>query len=498
MFKSGIMQTPFTTEAANAYFTNIIGDSFGYDRTFLSTLRALLAPRMQEGESINLVFGSSNFTSSQVGSNPPGIIVNAICGNYYLSRAGKIIIHSFKSDQVSNMACFKVIESEFTSIHEGYHRLDKLQAFYRKSFAVDCYINPELKSAIVFVDNLDNKKMHYLQVSILAMLPWYFDPAKGMTEDEMALVYSLRETSPDKYNECLVKMAEQYDFKSARIRQLLSGLETRYERLECDRVRAGITRIDTSIRNYNREIGELLKQRNEECIRLLGLETKIASSEEGDSEIMEYFMRNGSLVLEEVSDVKIYFCTKGYLEYFDSDMAERVIHNKGSFVYSHGYAAHEGNNEKAKKLMTEIFVKDDPRLRIRFCAAYCLDLNGNVQACSSHNFGYEFAGYMPNVHINEYACMGNYNRTINEFLQKRDYIGAIEQCIVSCRSLNWGDSVVMDKFMQQFWSNNGAPRCIELPDGKIVNAKEAIQWLEEQDGPAKTGAAPIEEAKEET
>ena len=498
MFKSSVMQTPFTADAANAYFTNITGGGFGYDRTFLATLRALLAPRMQEGESINLIFGASNLTSSQVGSNSVRTVVTSICSNYYLDTPGQIIIHSLKADQASNMACFKVIESDFTSIYEGYHRLDKLQAFYRKSFTVDCYINPDLKSVIVFVDGLDNKKMHYLQVSILAMLPWYFDPAKGMTEDEMALVYSLRETSPDKYNECLAKMVEQYDFKTARIRQLLSGFETRYERLECDKVRNEIAHLDSNIESHNRQIGECLRQRNEKCIRLMGLETKIASGEEGDSEIMEYFIRNKNLVLEEVSNTRMYFCAKGYLEYFDSDMAERVIRNKTSFVYSHGYAARESNHEKVKKLMTEIFVKDDPRLRIRFCAAYCFDLNGAVEACTGHDFGYEFTGYMPNTHINEYACMGNYSRTINELLQRRDYIGALEQCIASCKSLNWGDHTVMSRFMQRFWADNGASRCIELPDGKVVNAKEAIQWLEEQDKPAETEAAPVEEAKEET
>ena len=75
MFKSSVTQTPFTTDAANAYFTNITGGGFGYDRTFLATLRALLAPRMQEGESINLIFGASNLTSSQVGSNSVRTVV---------------------------------------------------------------------------------------------------------------------------------------------------------------------------------------------------------------------------------------------------------------------------------------------------------------------------------------------------------------------------------------------------------------------------------------
>ena len=41
--------------------------------------------------------------------------------------------------------------------------------------------------------------------------------------------------------------------------------------------------------------------------------------------------------------------------------------------------------------------------------------------------------------------------------------------------------------MNTFW--NGF-KCIELPDGSVVKAEQAIQWLEEQDKPA-------EEAKED-
>lgn len=498
MFKSSITQTPFTTDAADAYFTHIKGDSYNYDRSFLATLRALLAPRMQEGESIRLSFGSSYFRSGRVGSNSVRTIVTSICSDYRLSTPGQIIVHSFKSKQADNMACFEAIKSGFTSTYEGYHRLEKIQDFYRKSFSVDCYINPGLKSVIVFVDNMDNKKMHYLQVSILAMLPWYFDPSKGMTKEEMALAYSLRETSPDKYKECLAKMAEQYDFRTARVRQLLSGFETRYEEIELDRVRNEITHIDSNIAEYNRRIGEYLKQRNDSCTILMGLEAKIASDEDGDSEIMEYFIRNSNLVLENVSDSCMYFCARGYLEYFDTDMAELAIQNKRSFAYKYGFAAHERNAGKVQRLLSEIFLADNPRLKIRFCAAYQFELRGNVIPAERHGFGEELAGYMPNPHIDRFGCMGGYVETVNKLLQRYDYIGALEQCIASCKSLNWGDSPVMEEFMRKFWDEDNLPRCIELPDGKVVNAEEAIQWLEEQDKPAETEAVPDEETKEET
>lgn len=84
-------------------------------------------------------------------------------------------------------------------------------------------------------------------------------------------------------------------------------------------MRQEISRIDSSIEDFNQTIGELLKKRNDSCIRLMGLETKIASAQDDDSEIMDYFIRNANLVLEYVNDTSMVFCTKGYLEYFDSE-----------------------------------------------------------------------------------------------------------------------------------------------------------------------------------
>ena len=54
----------------------------------------------------------------------------------------------------------------------------------------------------------------------------------------------------------------------------------------------------------------------------------------------------------------------------------------------------------------------------------------------------------------------------------------------SCKSLNFGDSPVMSEFMRQMYgltdttlTNN---RCIELPNGRVVTPKEAIEYLKSQ------------------
>lgn len=316
-------------------------------------------------------------------------------------------------------------------------------------------------------------------MSILAFLPWYFNPEDGVSDIEMQLIYSLRESSPDKYQDCLSKIAEQYDFRTARIRQLLSGFETRYEKIERDKVRNSIAATDDKINQFNNEIGRLFGQRNELCIKLMGLERKIEEGGE-DSEIMEYFLCNNRLVLEEVTDTDMYFCVKDYLTYFDREMAEQYINNERSFVYN---GRHGASAEKMKKLMWELFVSEEPRLRIKVCAAYRFNLNGNVGTQGRHNFSYEFSDCMPNPHIDRWNCIGNYERTINQLLMNRDYIGALEQCVASCKSLNWGDSTVMGTFMNTMWNSDDGynNRCIELPDGRVVKPAEAIKWLEQQE-----------------
>ena len=482
VFKTSITSTPFTSEAANSFFQNITGSYFGNDCSFLSTLRALVAPRIKEDESVYLTFGSTNYDGDTIRNVPAERAVSAICSSYQMNASGALIVHSFNADQNSNLACMQIVEDKFTSIYPEYHRLDKVKAFYRKSFNVDCYINPDKKSVIVFVDNLDVKKMHYLQVSILAFMPWYLNQDDGLTEDELALMQSLRETNSANYEKYIAKLAEGYDFRTARIRQLLGDFETRYERIECDTVRNEIQSIDMEIQRLNDSIGAYLSRRNDKCIRLLGLEQRIAEGG-GDSEIMDYFLCNNRLVLSHVSNTDMYFSVKDYLEYFDRDMAERAINNRSSYVYrpDGGNGHNAAASEKMQKLMQEIFVSENPRLRIRFCAAYRFDLNGSVSAQTGDFSDYTFDGYMPNTHIDRYHCMGNYSRTINELLRKRNYIGALEQCIASCKSLNFGDSAVMGEFMRTMWSNNTVSRCIELPDGRVVKPNEAIRWLDEQE-----------------
>ena len=480
MFKQSISVTPLTSESANLCFQNITGEPYGGDTTFLASLRALVAPRLPKDETVRLVFGRSDYSAENISSSSADAAVRAICGNWE-NGPGQIYVHSLRHrDEESNVACFEVLKAKFTDVYKGWQRLEKVTDFYHKSFRVLCFVNAELKSTVLFVDGLNLQKLHYLQCSILAILPWYFDPKCGIDETELELVKSLRERTSENYEACLKKIAQRYDFESARIRSLLAGFETKFEKIECERIRREISSIDRDIASLNQRYAECNKNRNNACIRLVGLEQKIADGSE-ESEIMDYFLCNRKVVLKSVTNTEIEFVVRDYLSYYDEDAVKRYIKNKNGFVYYNcGTSNGRIRADQMEKLMRAIFI--DEKLRIKFCAAYRFDLNGSVRALTEYTFGTDFDDFMPNPHIDRYRCMGDYESKINNMLVKHDYVGAIEQCIASAKSLNWHDSTVMGEFFSQICGRGSKNiKCIELPDGHIVSPKDAIKWLEDQE-----------------
>lgn len=483
MFKAVIEATPFATDAANCYFTNITGDAYKGDVSFLSTLRALIAPRIDDADKIHLTFTQSSYTEQVIHSCTARTIVEAITKDAKLREAyGVFGVHSFGCDKEDNLATMQIVNDHFCEYNDGYRRLEKVTAFYKKSFDVSCFVNPDRKSVVLFVSNLDIRKMHYLQLAIIPTLPWYFDPAVGVSDDEMHLIESLKEG--DKYIECLCKLSQQYNFRDAKIRKELLDIETAYARAERDLATAYIAKYDNDIDELNKRIGCLLHQRNEQCIKLLGLNTIIAEQSD-ESELMNYFLCNKSLILERVENTTICFTVADYLTYFDKEMVETMLTNKDNIIYSASCGCFAP--QQIEHLLRSIFI--DETLRIRLCAAFQLCLAVSVEPLDAHDFPSEIANtYMPNPHIDSFRCMGNNVTIINQFLKDCNHIGAIEQCIASCKSLNWGDAVVIEKFI--CWLRGGDSsrnnRCIELPNGEVVDPQQAVKWLETQDEPCST------------
>ena len=104
-----------------------------------------------------------------------------------------------------------------------------------------------------------------------------------------------------------------------------------------------------------------------------------------------------------------------------------------------------------------------------------IGLDGEFDGQRHECYGYEYDGYMPNPHIEYHRCLGNYRETLTELMRNHEYIGAIEQCIASSRSLALNDISAEEGIRDLF--KNDARKCVELPDGKVVTAREAVKYL---------------------
>ena len=63
MFKTAITTNDLVNDTANSFFRNIYGDPYNNDISFVSTLRALVAPRMSEDDQLSVRFQRTSYSA---------------------------------------------------------------------------------------------------------------------------------------------------------------------------------------------------------------------------------------------------------------------------------------------------------------------------------------------------------------------------------------------------------------------------------------------------
>ena len=477
MFRTRITEAPFLGWIANESFGNIQGDQFLRDYSMVATLRALLAPRIAEGESVDFTCSGFCNRHSVVENNSAETI---ILSTYNFEREypqGLHLVNITRYDDDEDWA-FDFFVEEFSKI-EGYERIDKVTAFYQKAFNVACFVNPTTKRSVLFAEDLTVQRFHYLQCGILAYLPWYFDKEDGVTEAEMNLIKALRMKTSEEYIRCLDELLSQYDIRKMYTKRALANFEMHVEQNALSVAKSQYDDIIQKLEMLNSRISEALQSKREIDLRITGLEAKMRSDSE-ESEILDFFMTNPKLYLDRTSGSSITFCVKDRLTLFDEELAKTLIENERSVLY---FPYGEGTDkpfEDVREVLKKIFI--DEEFNIIFCSAYKFDIERiSVEGLQSYQYDYEFNDAMPNPHIDRYSCLGDYGRYITDYLLRNDYIGAISQCIASAGSLNFADGPVMGEFAKTLHGmgtrNN---RCIELPNGEVVNLDGAIEYLKAQ------------------
>ena len=475
MFNKSIYSTPLTSEAADRLFSNIVALSTP-DSSFLSTMRVLLRRRLPQNETAWLTVKPLYMSRESMEISSVQADMNAMTPDtvkYPVTTENNIyIVYNAASADAGE----KMLEIVKANVGVGkrymsnYTRQDDLKVFYARKLNALFYTDDKKRSTVIFMDKLELKQFHVLQMMLPKYLPNLFKD-NPLTDMETALLKSTGCNSAIEYETIIAEFARDFDIRTETIRTKLAGFETAFERIRISEIKNEIANYQNSYDSYLATLRDF-SQKIQNCqYTLAGLECVI-NEKSGDSELMEYFMCNKNLSIISVSGTVIDFIVHGYADVYDVDAFEQYVCNYGGFMYSN--LSPNITKSQMEKLYRVIFSENKYRLRI--CAAYTADMRTGLKARQNHTFPPESQNYLPNPHIQQFGCIGTYAGRFQEYMQKKDYVGAIDQAVVSARNLNFYDSMVISTFANHLSCTQ--KKCVEKHDGSLLTPLEAITELE--------------------
>jgi len=464
MFTKEINNLTLANDIADRLFDNIKSLNFCMDQTFKATLRALLGKRLLIDKSVciaTIPLGCESVTAD--------IITEQIRQNDYGYDHTIYIV--YPTDKILGS---QMLESVRTYVGEGkrylttYTLQEDLRIFYIKKLDGLFYTNGT--NSIIFLDFLDIRRFHALQMMIPKYLPTLFKDIP-LTDDETALLKSLGSRSHFEYERIIEQFAQRLDMRSEIIRTRLKGFESVFERERIDETHRNIEKHQNDYQAYLDNFRRITNLIQDQKIILAGLQCKVDESDGNESELMEYFLCNKQLSIIRVKGTELEFVVHGYADVFDEDAFETYVGNHNSYLYNR--LANIDAREEMELLYRAIF--GDGKYKLRVCAAYKADMKYGLTPVQNYIFPPESQTYLPNPHIQNYGCIGGYASRFVEYMNNQDYVGAIEQAAVSARNLNFHDSTVMIMFAHNLSSTT--IKCIEDTDGNLMTPKEAIKKL---------------------
>ena len=466
MFADQINETPLSTTEADAFFgEKVSGGKFYGDSTFLSTLRALIYPRIKDTER---GFCLTQYSVSDVED----------IKTLFREREDSLTVYGLSNSLMDD------IEEKIKEVDEvgGFIKIKKITEFFVKSFRVYCYVKEDARQCVLLVSPLTLRVNHYLQCAVVAFLPWYFRNAEGKFEVsklEMDLIQSLRDKNSSIYREAAENIANTFDIRSAYVKQELHDVGNVIWKQRLKEVENEIYSYREQIKDLRDKVSDRVMLLEKKLVEELGLKAK---TDTPSDDIMNLFLDRKNLILipgyHTTISGDIVFAVRGYLDFYDEDAAEAFINNEKSVLYD--YSSPKVTLEGQKRIFKELFIRHDYGLRIRICAEYKIAIgSGRVYGIERPSYPPECSTYMPNPHIDRYGCLGNNERIMVDCLGNGDFVGCIEQCMSSCYGLNFHDTAVMREFVDKFFGSD--IKCIELPSGEVVDVPEALEWIAEKE-----------------
>ena len=483
MFEQIPSSTPFLTEDAESFFTGKVeGEAPRTDTVFLSTLRALLLGKLEREDftSIRAVFTSVYLTTSDNDVQ----LFNSAISQVNLTARNTLYVVSMGMNKETAGKTLNAVSRVFPTRGAGWEEAKKFREYFDRGQKITgaYFHNVDNRTGILFIDRLSNPRLQVIAQLIPSMLPWYFPDHASITEQGMELLKALTEPTPDHWLRVLQEIAGQIDFRTDRIRSLLSDFEVNGDKNALQSLVKQQEDLRKQIEDHRRSIDEIYESLRDQEIRILGLRHRIEDGNTGDTPLVQFFLRskNVDLVSARGSTLNYrVFATIGGPSrdpgagYYEKAVAEAVIGNTRSVVY--GDVARD-RREALQRVLRGIFLEE--KYRLRMVGTFKLRVGGTLNAVGGEDYPAMYDTMLPNPHLFHYGCTGSFQDGFDAYMSRGNYRGAVSASCVAVGSLNWNDGTVMGCFgkdMMESWNR----RILEKPDGTLITPKEAAKEMED-------------------
>lgn len=275
--------------------------------------------------------------------------------------------------------------------------------------------------------------------------------------------------------------SEQIGFEFMVNKTTIEQMVTREDKEELYRLNMEYQQVVDSIEQAEDTLRRRISDRNSIARRIADYEARKPDRSKAIEELTDFFDTHEEVQIIHCADSELYFAVQTQFEYFDPEIYESAKSRENSWA-NERFGLLEEKLDLRKRLLDAVFL--DRSVKINTMSVFNFSKGEVVYALDRGKSAWSQLlnpTIFPNPHIYFYGCMGEYQQVVDDCLVKGDIISALEQCIASAKSLNFADSVVMGRFMDNIseYIVNNSPIFL-TSDGRLCGAKEAVETLEQE------------------
>lgn len=434
---------------ADKYLFNMINNIFGY----LSINR-----RKEDGKFPNNLFTFRNVYAPYFSSNIKGCIDECPAGNIVLFSG---VPKSLESEVV-DINDVEELKTASCPLNQFLTSGNNIVRVFRKKISQETY------SMLVFINTITTTFVDKLFSSIPKLMPSLY-PNGEIPQDEYTIFKSLAVSDCESVEKIINAKCEELNIAELILRKTFEGYENVALEQRKRNVKTKIDDYEIKYQNYATYLNDVLERMNTEKIvydSLCNFEPQNTIT------FVDFLLSHKNNVRCQKEGSEVYYVVDETIEYFDDDMFESYYNNANCHFMQRA-------NADAKVVLNGLFLKRCGKLRVY--SEFRLRSLSSLRPLYGGNIcGVDYSDHFKHPHLGEYQCLGANELPIDNYLKDGAWDMAIEQSIAATKNINFGDSTVMERFVDNInrkLSDNG--KYIIANNGQLMTLKEFVQYVEQ-------------------